>query len=223
MGIYAVAAFSFTSAGMFLTGLTAYLLWAVKYNRKFSRTALIITTVGILSFAIYFAYTKDNPAFNQKYNFNTTPEMDSAGFGKYPSLKLRGDIWKYYSSTIMSSSAKKIAFGQKEPPDRAQYPSAHNYYLDLAYNFGIVSVIPFMALIWFTVYLLWRERRTIFSCGLLTGLAFTVLFFTLADNNLKVSFRQPYSGILTFFLWGFLIKVIQEKSYPEIECNRNQP
>ena len=32
-----------------------------------------------------------------------------------------------------------------------------------------------------------------------------VAFFVLIDNFLKVGFRQPYPGILMFFLWGVLL------------------
>ena len=37
------------------------------------------------------------------------------------------------------------------------------------------------------------------------GLAAIVLFLVVIDNSLKVGLRQPYPGILTFFLWGLLL------------------
>jgi hypothetical protein len=42
------------------------------------------------------------------------------------------------------------------------------------------------------------------------GVVGVVLFFLLADNMLKVGMRQPYPGIITFFLWGIVISACIE-------------
>jgi len=42
------------------------------------------------------------------------------------------------------------------------------------------------------------------------GLTGVVLYLILIDNNLKVTLRQPYPGILFAFLWGiFLNKIMR--------------
>ena len=49
--------------------------------------------------------------------------------------------------------------------------------------------------------------------------AAVVLYLVVVDNNFKVSFRQPYPGIITFFLWGLLIqqmsRISPAKAAPE--------
>jgi|GEM_PF-5670418 hypothetical protein len=49
----------------------------------------------------------------------------------------------------------------------------------------------------------------VISKGKMTSQLFMLLiivfFFIFIDNFLKVSFRQPYSGMVTFFLWGLLL------------------
>ena len=49
--------------------------------------------------------------------------------------------------------------------------------------------------------------------GLLTPnlamLAVLVGFFVFVDNSLKVSFRQPYPGMVMFFLWGLLLSRLE--------------
>jgi hypothetical protein len=39
----------------------------------------------------------------------------------------------------------------------------------------------------------------------MAGLTIVVLFLVIPDNLLKVGMRQPYPGIITFFLWGLLL------------------
>lgn len=101
-------------------------------------------------------------------------------------------------------------FGHQARLDREQYPSAYNYYLDLTYNFGAISLLPILYLIIFTLS---RLKRTI-NAGLMTPslgmLAAIVLFYLFAENFFKVSFRQPYSGMVMFFLWGRLLTLIYQ-------------
>ena len=55
-----------------------------------------------------------------------------------------------------------------------------------------------------TVNLLWRRRGEVFSDPTLLGSALAWAYL-LGENFLKVAMRQPYPGILTFFIWGLLI------------------
>ena len=132
-----------------------------------------------------------------------TPEPESGII--YPkNLTERLGIWAYYTKNIVTNP-RVFLFGQAGLPDRAKYPSAHNYYLDCIYNFGLIALVPILALMAYTFALIYRHRRDIlFSPGLF-GLCMVTLFLILVDNSLKVSLRQPYPGIFTFFLWGALL------------------
>jgi hypothetical protein len=115
--------------------------------------------------------------------------------------------WTMYASGI-GESARTAVFGHRKPMDRAVSTSAHNYYLDLAYNFGFLALVPFAALAAATAIRLRRARPLDLP---LLGLAFVVAFFVLADSNFKVTFRQPYPGLFAFFLWGVLLARLSER------------
>jgi hypothetical protein len=103
------------------------------------------------------------------------------------------------------NSVEAFLVGHAHPMDRAVRSSPHNYYIDLAYNFGMIAVLPILTLIAYTVRLVWRERRRLSQDRDLLCLTAVVLFLVLVDSNLKVTLRQPYPGIFAFFLWGLLI------------------
>jgi hypothetical protein len=132
---------------------------------------------------------------------SATPELDRI---TTKNLTERIGTWDYYTKNIVTNP-RVFLFGHAVPPDRAKYPSAHNYYLDYIYNFGLIALVPIFALIAYTFALIYRHRRDIlFSPGLF-GLCMVTLFLILVDNSLKVSLRQPYPGIFSFFLWGALL------------------
>jgi hypothetical protein len=112
--------------------------------------------------------------------------------------------WMLFGRPVFSS-VQTFLFGHPKPMDRSIRSSAHNYYIDLAYNFGVVALLPLFGLLSYTVRLLWRNRRSVSRFNRLSWLAAIVLFLLLIDSNLKVTLRQPYSGIFAFFLWGLLI------------------
>ncbi|NIM39982.1 MAG: hypothetical protein GTN84_02285 [Hydrogenophaga sp.] len=112
--------------------------------------------------------------------------------------------WAYYAEGI-TSSTRAFLFGHASPPNRDEHPSAHNYWLDALYNFGFLAVAPLLVLLYWTVHALWRQRRTVLSDPLLIATALATFYLMLGENMLKVGMRQPYPGILTFFLWGLLL------------------
>ena len=120
------------------------------------------------------------------------------------SIKERFVYWDFYMQEILASP-KVFLFGHNTRPDRELYRSAHNYYLDIIYYFGIIALIPFVylfsILIIKTAIILKEGKGTIELFALLL----VVFFFMALDNSLKVSCRQPYSGMVIFFLIGKLL------------------
>jgi len=112
--------------------------------------------------------------------------------------------WSFYAQGVLRDLQSAV-LGHVTPPDRTLYPSAHNYYLDFAYNFGLIALLPMLSLVALTLVKAYRQRRTILGSPALLGLTVVVLFLILVDNSLKVGMRQPYPGIFTFFLWGMLL------------------
>jgi hypothetical protein len=116
----------------------------------------------------------------------------------------RLEHWRFFYSGLLESS-RSFLVGHAVPPDRSKHPSALNYWLDTAYNFGAVSLVPLFSILIWTLYALWKERGRLSKDSAMFGLALAVLYLLFFANMLKVGMRQPYSGIITFFLWGLLI------------------
>lgn len=114
----------------------------------------------------------------------------------------------------ITESMRTMLFGHNSPPPRNEITSAHNYYLDIAYNFGALSLFPVLGLILYTAFLSWKNRDNDPCVIWMVGI---VLFIAVVDSNLKVTLRQPYPGLATFFLWGILLSILS--SNPAIGRN----
>lgn len=122
--------------------------------------------------------------------------------------------WDFYGRGIIESP-KIFLFGHKERPQRDLYPSAHNYYLDLIYHFGVIAILPFIYLVSLVItkaVKIIREGKAASQLFILLGIVF---FFIFIDNSIKVSFRQPYPGMVMFFLWGVLLTRLTENNQEE--------
>lgn len=117
--------------------------------------------------------------------------------------------WKQYTMKIVTSP-KILLIGNDEIPDRANHPSAHNYYLDFTYHFGLIALFPVLILLIYTCAMIHRQRQKIYLLPGMVGLCFVTVFLLLIDNSLKVGLRQPYPGIFTFFLWGLLLNRLSD-------------
>ena len=116
----------------------------------------------------------------------------------------RIDHWVFYGRGLIES-IQDFIFGHASPPDRNIHPSAHNYWLDALYNFGALALAPLFALLLWTLSTLWKWRSRVIASPLLLGVAMATTYLLLCENMLKVGMRQPYPGIITFFIWGLLI------------------
>jgi hypothetical protein len=165
-----------------------------------------------LSSGSYFTVAMSNPLFLQKFGF-LRMEIVGADLEAYkklaPNIMERLYYWEYYSKNIVSGS-KRVLFGHRKRPDRAKYPSAHNYYLDFVFNFGVLAILPLLGLIGYTVLMVYLGWEPILASSSLLGLTLVVFLLVLVDNSFKVGLRQPYPGILTFFLWGVLLSRLSE-------------
>jgi hypothetical protein len=112
--------------------------------------------------------------------------------------------WSYFAVRIFEGPMT-VLFGHPRPVDRSILTSAHNYYLDFAYNFGVIALMPLGALVVYTAQLLFRRRRQLLSDPGLIALVGVVIFLVAIDSSFKVTLRQPYPGIFAFFAWGLLL------------------
>lgn len=138
------------------------------------------------------------------------------GFNLSRSTGDRIDIWSFHLHEILADPSTFL-FGHAAPLARSVWPSAHNYYLDVAYNFGVLATLVIIGLVVITTIRLYRYRESVLACSSTTGLMLVVMYLTLLDSLIKVSLRQPYSGIFAFFLWGLLLARIDQLRTAEIQ------
>ena len=150
-------------------------------------------------------------------------------YQKFPQIKERVIYWNFYSKKIIESP-NKFLFGQKIILDKGDFinfksynekaitfSSAHNYYLDLIFHFGIISLIPLGYLLSKLshnfIYLLRNKKILMFKeSGQIIMLSFIIFYFFCIENILLTSLKQPFSGIFIFFIFALLYNKILLKN-----------
>lgn len=194
-GVYILSSGSMMAALLVLIGCASFPFWNSKdrlcQNQLIVKLSILVEVICAPLFKMVLA-----PGSGVGY----TQKFES---GKLVNFTERLDIWNFYFTQIVSNEFVFL-FGHANPPARNIFPSAHNYYLDLAYNFGIIPTLIMLGLIVITLVKIRRHMADIWASPRIFSLAMIVIFFIL-DNLIKVGFRQPYPGILSFFLWGVLL------------------
>lgn len=199
IGLYVGASVSALAIAGLIAGVIG--LVVVTWQRSGKTKSALALAVVVVVFSIgYFSLAAGK--LGGKYELIRL-QTDTAMFAP-KNLAERIGYWKFYVAEIVTSP-KNTVLGHVAPPDREKYPSAHNYYLDFAYNFGVLPLLPLLGLIGLTLVGVIKRWPSISKCTPLLGLTVVVLFLLLVDNSFKVGMRQPYPGILTFFLWGLLL------------------
>lgn len=217
MGIYVVASMSMFAIFMLLAGLLGYAIY--QWRHFFDKTATLLLLLVMLSTGGYLLYAKDSMKFKFNFNFlNAYSQSQTASSQSQitqnqsliaSKMKEKQYYWKYYAENIVRSP-QTFLLGHAAPPNRAEYPSAHNYYLDIIYNFGFLALLPMLVVLVYTLMLLYRSRKELYTSTNLLSNSASVLFLLGVDNFFKIGLRQPYSGIFIFFLWGLLINKINQ-------------
>jgi hypothetical protein len=171
-------------------------------------TYVVLSETGVLSRTLSNA---DGPRATLQWRDKLTPYLTRAATTQSGAGETRMAHWHFYGSGIVESP-KAFFLGHATPPDRELHPSAHNYWLDGLYNFGAVSMFPLIFLLFATIRRVWRRRGDVLSNPILLGTTMAALYLLLFENMLKVGMRQPYPGIITFFIWGLLIARLQTPS-----------
>lgn len=203
MGLFAAASLSVLALGALSAGVMGFALRERTAGRRDWRTWTLLAMV-VLSAAAYRPIVMSSGLFTSGGLFTNGGPLSSSELTAPLNVLERLHYWSFYAQGVLSDFQSAV-LGHLTPPDRKYYPSAHNYYLDFAYNFGLIALLPMLGLIGLTLVKAYQHRRTILRSPDLLGLTVIVLFLVLVDNSLKVGMRQPYPGIFTFFLWGLLL------------------
>jgi hypothetical protein len=198
MGIYVVASFSLLTMFAFFTFLVVFALTRLR-AKDGQIDVMMITGVALICMLTYFSFMKEGVQNYRQYYGKF--QMIEKG-EKPKNLTDRLADWKLYGNGIIEST-RTVLVGHPAPFPREVKSSAHNWYLDIAYNFGVISWLPTFALLFYTGLLLWQNRVTLPTEIL--WLAVIVFYLVVVDSNFKVTLRQPYPGIFAYFMWGILL------------------
>lgn len=217
MGVYTALSLSILAISLSLISCASIFFLSYKFKR--CGFASVSVLIFIISLFACFSTAKSTEVFERKFEVVESSDLSST-FLK--TIWIRSDVnksmqsWHLYLDGVLEG-AKEFILGHSARPEKESVASAHNYYLDLMYNFGAIALMPFIYLIFFTL----QKFRAIIKSGEnfseIWWLGGTVLFFVLVDNFFKVGLRQPYPGIITFFLWGVLLSKISEESISSVK------
>lgn len=204
-GIYVLASGAFLAIG-FYAGFLLLFFGAAVLKRSHSRaTGLLAIAAGIAAAvflgSLYYGNVKgDTDRFGDAHAY--VQKFRDVAEGKLPgNMAQRLYDWKLYGGWI-TESPRSLLFGHTKPPSRDVITSAHNWYLDIVYNLGLVGLLPVAALVGMTACKLWQQRKSL--PAEIWWLAGMTAFMVLVDSSFKVTLRQPYPGIFAYFLWGLL-------------------
>jgi hypothetical protein len=207
MSIYVIASVSFLTIAAFIVFAAAFTglrLRAAKKIRGPRLAAITLAGIALMTAGIgaYYEVARNKSSIvgdGGRY----IAKFYSLSEGKLPiNVSERLADWTLFGSGIIETP-RTMVFGHVAPLAREVRSSAHNWYIDIAYSFGLISLLPVLLLIGYTASSYWRSRR---SLSIETKwLALVVLFLVVIDSNFKVTLRQPYPGIFAYFMWGLLL------------------
>lgn len=211
MLIYTFESLSFLTIFAFVTFVGTFAFVRSEGIKK-KRQAIILLAVAIVGLQAYLAIMKNVAGVEGSAAWQYIGKFQPMERGETPrNVQDRLGDWQLYGVGIVES-VKTVFLGHPAPFSREVKTSAHNWYLDMSYNFGVISLLPIIFLIGYTVYLLWQRRKALPAA--IFWLAAIVFYLVLLDNNLKVTLRQPYPGIFAYFMWGMLFSGLQ-RACPE--------
>jgi hypothetical protein len=210
-GIYVLASGAFLAIG-FYAGFVLLFFGSQVLKRPGGRIkglaglAAGIAVAAILAATYYSNVKGDTDRFGNASAY--LQKFHDLAQGKLPqNMAQRVNDWTMYGNWIAESPGT-LLFGHPAPPPREVTTSAHNWYLDFVYNFGLGGLAPVLALIGLTIAMVWRQRETLYTeVWWLAGFLF---FLVVIDNSFKVTLRQPYPGIFSYFLWGLVLASIHQ-------------
>lgn len=230
MSVYIAASNSVMALVLLIAGTAGYLYYRSRRGRMDKMLMYLLILIITLSAGYIYIYKSGGSSSWNKIQVLRVDKMVnldlSVDIMKSRSVSDRIPDWKFYGEGAVKD-IKTFWLGNAQRPDRDKYPSAHNYYLDFIYNFGMLSLVPLIGLIGFTIYSVGRKRKEIISSPAVLGLVIVVFFILFVDNFFKVGLRQPYPGIFSFFLWGLLLsklvkmptKISNTDDAPDFMCH----
>ena len=208
---YATLTYSLSSLSIFTLFYLGY-LFKVFFDKNENKIKIfkifILSFIFFLLFLSFINYLKrnnDEQKFitnnNVNYYENTLKFKDILKFKTPKNITLRIEIYKKYFKTILNNK-KILLIGDKNRELDKKFKSSHNLILDIIYKFGLILVIPYLYL-FFVILIKLNNCRGKTNDFISLLILFIVIFI---ENFFKVSLKQPYPGIISFYLIGYYLK-----------------
>lgn len=216
--VYAIASVSFLTIAACVIFLAILVDYRLRVSKKVHGIFIATLVLGAIALSVvgastYFAIAKGNTSIIGDYG-QYVGKYQALAEGRLPdNVSERLADWKLFGVGIVESPTT-IVFGHVEPLAREVRTSAHNWYIDMAYSFGFISLLPVLVLVGYTMRLLWRSGSWLTPET--RWLALIVFYLVIIDSNFKVTLRQPYPGIFTYFLWGLLLSRLRPPTVPKL-------
>lgn len=203
LAIYAVMTGSLFIVAIYLMCITTYIFFYGKLiENKVLKLFLgvIFITVTIFTYLQHF-----NLINNVNLNAGSVSMITKAQYG----WDQKSTGWNSYLD-IICNQPKIFLVGHTLTSDRGQAGSPHNYYLDFIYNFGMIGLLPLLVLILFTTYKTLSNFKQVFCTSNLFFPFVSLVFLLFLENIFYMGLKQPYPGILSFFLWGVYLSRLNQ-------------
>ena len=216
--IGAYLAFSLTYFSFILFLYLSALSILIFYKNNFFKYLLTCLTLILFSFSFCysFIYNGAKPISIENEIVKQDVQRDKINNENFKKFLIVNNItiekefniiffqWKKHLRGIFENP-KSLLFGHSARLDRNKHPSAYNYYLDLIFNFGLLSFLPILYLICITlasIISLKQNNKITPNLALLIGV---LIFYILFLCSFQVPLRQPYTGMVIFFFWGVVL------------------
>ena len=207
--IYVLLTYSLSSIIIYILFLLVAVFYCFyKSSIQLRIKYVLIFVVSLIIFAHNFSSNqihldKSKFIFKKNYYENFQKFEDIKNFKIPKNFEKRMIIWKDYYDEIKSNK-NIIFFGSQNYELDETHKSAHNLILDIIYKFGFTLVITYLLL--FLIIkkkiLYFKNQKQINNFLSL----FLILIISIIENMFKVSLKQPYPGLISFYLIGYYLK-----------------
>lgn len=197
---YAICSFNFSNLIICLFGLIIY------FYKNYKSITICFLIISFTMGCIFFSSKVKLSDQDQKYQYNRnfkTKQLNQLMSGELPNnIKVRLEIYKEFFRKEFE--LKEFLIGKRNLSFLIENKSTHNIFLDYLLINGI-----FLPIVFFVVFLYLQISNLKFKKN---KFFYSILFFSFAiliENIFKVSMRQPYTGLIIFYLIGVFLKEFQ--------------
>lgn len=206
LAVYSVMTNSLFIIVIYLLSVVTYISFYGKFREH--KTLRIFLSILLIAVSAFTYYQHFYLISNYNHGFNTVSLIAKAQYGW--NQKISG--WQSYSTAIFQHPLVFL-IGQTNISNNVHFGNPHNYYLNFIYNFGIIGLLPLIALIAFTAKKTILEFSRIINDSKLLFPLITLIFLLFIENMFYTGLKQPYPGVLSFFLWGIYLSRLNNKKH----------